>query len=151
MKQAMTPEERRERAYHQKAEEAQGKLTRAFGLLRKEGFVTRQRFSCCRGCAGSALVTEQKAKQAAGKKVPKGYVFYTKQDGFLEHVGQAALRPRKVYLSYGEFNSKGSGVTSDLTGHKVVKALREAGLAFEWNGNPDTCIVVDPCPGLWDS
>lgn len=127
------------------AEGAKEKLTRAFLFLRKEGFVARQRFSCCRGCAGSALTNEQQEKQAAGKKLPKSYVYYTKQDGFLD-----GNRVRKLYLSFGDFTKKGQGEPTDTSGYTIVKALKEAGLAFEWDGNPMTCIVVDPCPGLWD-
>lgn len=130
------------------SEEAKGKLTRAFALLRKEGFVARQRFSCCRGCAGCALATEQQEKQAAGEKLPKSYVYYTKQEGFISTYG--GEHATKLYLSFGDFTSEGQGEPTDTSGYTIVKALKEAGLEFQWNGNPESCIVVDPCPGLWD-
>ncbi len=123
--------------------DAQDKLTRAFALVRKRGVVARQRFMCCRSCAGCALASDLAAKvtkDARGKDKFKGVVFYTKQGGFFD-----GNRPCSCYLSFGQVDTVEHGALGLPTvevGKIVVECLREVGLAFEWDGTGDKCIEV---------
>lgn len=133
------------------ADAAQAKLATAFAAIRKEGVIARQRFSCCRSCAGVALANEVEVKIDAGKKPPKGAVFYSKQQGFLQGSGRRA-EVHKLFLSFGSLHTEKHGEIGDTleVGKIVCKALTDVGLAFKWDEDPDKCIEIDPCPTLWD-
>jgi len=79
--------------------EAQVKLNKAFQLLRKQGLIAKQRFACCRGCAGCRLANDITETLDKGGKRPLGAVFYTKQDGFFDNPKGRHPKPRKLYLT----------------------------------------------------
>lgn len=130
------------------AVEAKEKLNEAFKMLRQKGLVAKQKFLCCRGCAGCQLAHDITESLDKGRKAPKGAVFYTKQDGFFD-----GNRPRKLYLSFGSVETQKHGVIGDPTvkvGELICWALDAVGLHWEWDGTEGSTIVVDPCPGLWN-
>ncbi len=115
-------------------------LSSAFVALRKAGFVARQNFSCCQGCATAALT-------AVPENIGKKAVFFTKQDG-------EGLEPRKprhlatapeqeVYMTFGiiEDDTKGDDQVKAV-GEEAVKILKAAGLKVEWNGDAGTRLLV---------
>lgn len=150
----MSYEEKR-RAREEATFASQEKLNEAFKLLRKEGLIARQRFSCCRGCAGCEIADEVSGKVDAGKKLPKGAVFYTRQGGFWggSTPGSRFARPTKCYLSFGNVSTSKHGdigLPTVEVGKLICKVLDKVGLHYEWDGTEDQCIMVDPCPGLWN-
>lgn len=132
-----------------KIQEAKNRLTLAFALLRKKGLIARQRFSCCRSCAGYELATyasDAVDKDSRQKDKIKGCVFYTRQSDFVEKYGRS-YRACSLYLSFGQLETTkhgGIGLETVEVGKLVCECLKEVGLPFEWDGNPDECILVDP-------
>jgi len=136
------------------AEKAKEGLNKAFRALRKQGFIARQNYSCCRGCAGNEIANQVTAKIDAGKLKDtfKGAVFTTRQDQMFEESRYGSLTIHKVYLAYGPVDTAKhgeQGVSTKEAGDLVVAALKEAGVSFEWDGDGDSCILVNPCPGEW--
>ncbi len=118
--------------------DAKRKLNRAFRRLRGySNLVAKQNYWCCTGCA-SANIAESRASNSWG------YVFYTKQTGFIRDDGSKKVR--KLVLNFGTF---GYDRRQAAIGRLVKEALEECGLHIEWDGSPGTSITVDPCPGLW--
>jgi hypothetical protein len=125
------------------------KLNQAFALLRKQGFIARQNFSCCQSCAGCEIANKVSANLDKGMdpKAFKGCVFYTKQDG-------EALKPygrhnqdrfTHMYLSYGpvDTDKHGSqGLNSKEVGQALLQVLTSVGIEVEWDGNENTRIAV---------
>lgn len=132
---------------------SQKKLNKAFAQLRREGLLAKQGFSCCRSCAGSELATLIENLIETGEARPNGVVFYSKQEGFRgSSVRESKFR--RLYLSFGSVTTTkygDVGLPTVEVGQMLAKALTEAGLTFEWDGSPNSTIVVDPCPGLWPS
>ena len=113
-------------------------LTAAFAALRKQGFIARQRFSCCSGCAGSELATYVGEMPAAKRAKVRGVVFYTRQD--------FANKSKFLHIKYGPVDSAKVGKVGLPTvevGQAVFEALRAAGLNPEWDGSPDKTIIVE--------
>lgn len=118
------------------------KLTKAFKLLRKEGLIAKQNFSCCGSCATSEIGEQAKIKAKKVGKFPKGYVQYNRQstEG-IEIFGS-------VHISYGAFYSrndiKRTECFTDIEiGELIVAKMKEVGLKTEWNGDADKCVKVD--------
>lgn len=135
------------------ADEAQKKLNEAFKILRKEGLIARQRFSCCNGCAGGEIANDVEKMLDAGRKAPKGATFYSTQGGFVESPNSRRFaRVRKLYLSFGSVQTEKHGEVGLPTvevGKMICAALDKVGLHYEWDGTENQTIVIDPCPGLW--
>lgn len=71
------------------------------------------------------------AAQAEGNDV-KGYVFYHMQDT------ENAVEGNGVFFNYGATD----GRMAEDTARMLVEALKEAGLAPEWNGSVNTRVFV---------
>jgi hypothetical protein len=118
------------------------KLNLAFRLMRKKGLIAYQNYSCCSNCAGIEITNEAEQRIEAGKATPesiKGCCFYHRQDAESRDAG------RSFYLAYGPMDSAKHdeiGLDTAEVGKLVVEALREAGVGFEWDGNPNTRIEV---------
>lgn len=88
-------------------------LNRAFKSLENAGYYAKQNYWCCSSCAWSDIGNSR-------DKV----VFYHEQDAdMLRECG-------KVYLAW-------SG-----DAREIVAILKGAGLIVEWNGDPNTRILV---------
>ena len=90
------------------------RLTAAFEQLRLKGYAAFENHWCCSSCGWSAIPDEQ-ADRA---------VFYHSQDY------NQFVETRTGYLVW-------SG-----DGQEICNTLTEAGLRVEWNGSPDTRILV---------
>lgn len=115
-------------------------LGEAFKRMRKAGLLARQRFECCGSCAGYAMAERATELVDKGKRDRiMGSVFYHRQDA-------ADLDDRGfVYLAYGPLETAKHGTVGKPTeevGKMVTRILAEVGLAFEWDGNPNTRILV---------
>lgn len=93
---------------------ANNALTRAFQGLRDLGYFARQNFKCCQGCGWAAAPKDRRDKA----------VFYHAQDN------EDRIEGKPVFLSW-------SG-----DGNEIVTALRAHGLTVEWDGDPNTRILV---------
>lgn len=118
------------------------KLTEAFKLLRKEGLIAKQNFSCCGSCGTYEIGEQAKIKAKKVGKFPKGYVMYNRQstEG-IETFGS-------VNLSYGAFYSRNDirrkECFTDLEIGRLIEAkMKEVGLKTEWNGDVHKCVSVD--------
>lgn len=100
-------------------------LTSAFRALRKQGYVCRQNFLCCGGCASSALDDVFTKRGVPVDSPLRKAVYYHSQDA-------ADLREEGwTYLGWA-----GDGAV-------IVAALEGAGLRVKWDGRPETRILVE--------
>ena len=114
------------------------KLDQAFKALRKLGYVAKQNYLCCSSCAGAQIAHDIRNMSLADRAKVKGCVFYHKQGGdsmrdygrFMLHFG-----PVKV-------DNETIGSMAWACGIDACRALGDAGLKFEWNQKPDSCIEV---------
>jgi hypothetical protein len=118
--------------------ESKNRLTKAFRALRREGLVAKQKFMCCRNCAGTKIGNDVEAMPEEERAKIKGAVFYTTQDAEPERNG--------LYLAYGPIETEKHGTIGEHTravGARIVKALRAEGLKVKWDGSPNTRIHVE--------
>ena len=116
-------------------------LTKAFQTLRKQGFIARQNFSCCSGCAGYELTEMASDRKDKGVEV-KGAVFYHRQDA---EVFGSRSRSNFLMIRFSPLDSTKHGVIGlpqEVIGDAVVAALKEQGLSVRWNGLASECIKV---------
>ena len=114
------------------------KLTEAFKIMRKKGLIARQRFQCCRTCAGYELGTILDDLIDKEKPMPQGGVYYTKQDA------ECFRDTGKGWLSFGliENKDKKTPLSTLDVGKIVCEALSKVGLKFEWDEDPNLRIQV---------
>lgn len=95
----------------------------AFKQLRREGYAARMNFSCCGSCGSYEL------SEVVKERGLNGYVFWNRQtnDAFDGEELKSSL-----WLAWD----------GDAT--VIVKALRDAGLNVEHDGEASRCIEVKP-------
>ena len=119
------------------------KLTEAFAGLRKAGFIARQRFSCCSGCAGAEIAQDVAKMPEKSRQSIQGSVFYTRQG--------MSDREDSCWINYGPVEVYGVGTfgrPATEVGQAIVKQLTEVGLSYEWDGSGETSIRVVATPGM---
>jgi len=107
------------------------RLDRAFEALERSGIVARQNFACCQNCGRYEIVDEVAGVRSARRRVD-GFVFYHMQDT------DSAVRDGTLHLRYD--GTTGNDTT--VIGTRIVTALRTAGLAPAWSGDPQKAIEV---------
>lgn len=120
-------------------------LNQAFKKLRALGFVARQNFSCCNGCAGAEIAGDVAALSEGRRAHVAGAVFYTRQDTDCMYDRRGAFRG--TWVTYGPVTCSKVGtfgLPAAEVGKAVAEALREVGLGVEWDGDPATRIWVGP-------
>jgi len=114
------------------------RLIKVFRELRKEGFLARANFMCCRNCAGSELACRAEELYEKGKKV-KGAVFWTRQD-------EENLRNNgRMYISYGPCITRKYGLIglpTEVVGRKLCEKLSAYNVPYQWDGNPNVRVLV---------
>jgi hypothetical protein len=120
--------------------ERKAKLNEAFKLMRGEGLVARQSFTCCRSCAGCELVAIVGKMTPAKQQALKGAAFYTRQDA----KGMSARRFAGVYIGFGpvETIAVDLGLPAVEVGRIVVRCLEAVGLPVEWSGSEHERVWV---------
>lgn len=124
------------------------KIAAAFANLRRQGFWALQNYECCQGCAGYAVATRASEAKDAGKRLPQGVIFFTKQDGAGPSARVARCgggREWRLMIAYGDVDTQKHGrigLPTAEVGHALVAALREVGLEPTWDGDPNTRISV---------
>ena len=118
------------------------KLKDAFALLRKEGLIAKQNFSCCGSCASYEIGEQARKRAKKFGKYPKGCVFYNRQST------QGMYETGTVYLSYSGFETRNGKLRKECLsdteiGELIVDKMSEVGLATDWNGDPAKCVMVD--------
>ncbi|MFD4694773.1 DUF6891 domain-containing protein [Streptomyces sp. NPDC058463] len=103
------------------------RVERAFAALDGRGITARENFTCCRSCGTGEIHSE-------GSEDARGFVFFHHQ------CTDAVAEGRGLSLYYGGFD--GSARTTAAVGREVADSLREAGLPVEWDGSPDSSILV---------
>ncbi|MFE2019647.1 DUF6891 domain-containing protein [Streptomyces sp. NPDC059499] len=103
------------------------RVERAFAALDGRGITARENFTCCRSCGTGEIRSE-------GSEGARGFVFFHSQgtDAVAEGHGLA--------LYYGGFD--GSAETTAAVGREVAESLRASGLPVEWDGSPDSSILL---------
>jgi len=110
------------------------KLTAAFKLMRKEGLIARQNFSCCGSC-GSVEMSTALATKKNEEKI--GYCFYHRQDA-------DALYRGSVYLAFGACDEDAVGDDADVkVGAIVALACLKADLKVTWNGSTTVRVLAE--------
>jgi len=98
--------------------------------------VARQHFTCCQSCGhaeiGHEIAQALQLRGAAGAIL--GYAFYHWQDT------ESAVDDGTLCLAYGATRD-GKAAALEV-GHSIVRALKEAGLSAEWDGDLGRRIVV---------
>lgn len=114
------------------------KLLEVFKELRKEGFLARANFMCCRTCAGYDLACRAEKLYDQGKEI-KGAVFWTRQDE------QDFRRSNKMYIAYGPLGTKKHGtigLPAETVGKILCEKLTKYNIPYNWDGNPNVRILV---------
>lgn len=94
-------------------------LNAAFRDLRKQGFIAKQNFLCCQGCAWSQIHRDH-----PGLADDANVIFYHKQDT------DAAKEDGELWLAW-------SG-----NGEMICSTLRRHGFTVDWDGQPNTRIKI---------
>jgi hypothetical protein len=120
------------------------RLRAAFADLRKAGYLARQNYLCCYGCAGYALTGRAAELVAAGKAV-RGAVFYHRQDADdLAKLGRCYLGFGPLHHSPGAGKPEQTiGIHPEEVGYELMAVLHRHNIAAAWDGNPDTRILID--------
>lgn len=107
------------------------RLDRAFQALERRGIVARQQFSCCQGCGSREIWDEVDEAKAAGVPV-RGHTYFHQQDT------ERAAEGLGLYMAFGSVRGGGDAEV----GREIVEVLRAHGLDAEWDGSPETRILV---------
>ncbi|MBV6696121.1 DUF6891 domain-containing protein [Kitasatospora aureofaciens] len=125
------------------------RLEAAFDALEEEGIVAAMDFTCCASCGYAEIGGE-------ADEDSRGFVFFHQQDTERAAAGQGLM------LRYGGFRTAdepdgphgtdgpdGSAERRTVEiGRAVAAALTAAGLPVEWDGSPETSILVAPLEWL---
>lgn len=138
----------------QEIENVRGRVGCAFKALRALGFIARQNFLCCGGCASSQIASDFGAMPKSKQNKVRGAVFFHRQDRERLDDGGA------LFIRFGAIDTECkcgqenphrastadlSGMSTADVGDAVRIALEAEGLKVEWDGDPDKCIEVVGC------
>ncbi len=129
-----------------------GSLHDAFGELNALGYLAREDFSCCSGCAGYELT------ELAVQAIKAGRTAESIRGWIAQHEdAENFASDRDFYLAYGPMESTEFGMigrSDEEVGREVVQVLAKHGVQTEWNGDGRTRILVrvasvsDPRPEI---
>jgi effector-binding domain-containing protein len=110
--------------YSENYSENKEKLNKLFKFFRKTGYVARQNFACCGGCACAEL-----SNYFEKKGIPEGdkrkAIYYHSQD-----TARFRENPKSVMLGWN-----GDGT-------EIVNLIQQLGLKANWNGTDSQRIEV---------
>jgi len=105
---------------------------RAFTKLEKQGFFAAENFGHCADCAGRDVF-----KNAAAGNKPKCVLYTSTETAQMQSTGVCIIRYGVSYHIKSEYAHKAK---VREVGREVAKALADAGLAVEWDDDPETAI-----------
>ena len=112
--------------------DSKDKTRKMFASLRKQGFLARQNYMCCGGCAGTVIYDDLKDGQR--------YVTYHQQNNDAFHERDLT---RGLYVAFGA--KDGTDEETTQAGAQVALAAMRVGLRVEWDGTGSTRICLhDP-------
>lgn len=114
------------------------RLDIAFAQLAEKGIVTRHNFDCDSDEDGEdleAIINEMDQVIAAGNRA-RGYAFYHQQDT------EAVVDGNGLCISFGTGSRNESEQAALRIGNEVADALRQQGLAVDWDGTWSKRISV---------
>lgn len=114
------------------------RIHKVLKALRREGFIARWNYMCCRSCGGAAIAQDAEEIIDKGRPAPAGCVFNSKQD--VQHQG------KQILIGFGRIYTARHGAVGMSTlrvGRRLAAALDAEGIPFEWDGKADTRITVD--------
>lgn len=114
------------------------RLDIAFALLAEKGIVTRHHFDCDgdeEGEDDEDIIDEMDRVIAAGHRA-RGYAFYHQQDT------EAVVDGNGLCISFGTGSRDESEQAALRIGNEVADALRQQGLAVDWDGTWSRRISV---------
>jgi len=117
----------------------QAELNKAFSELRKMGYIARQNFECCGSCAGYAIAEKASEMVSAGRKAPRGAVYYHRQSGGCRDAGE------NFYIYFGQIDTSEHGeigIETEEVGKEVMEVFERNGIKARWNGDPNEAILV---------
>lgn len=121
------------------------KLDKAFKRLRKNGLIARQNFSCCGSC-GSYEIATRMEELLKDNKQALGYVFYNRQSAEALRGNGRNPADGRLYISYADGSTSkfpnNIPKSTEEIGKMLAIALTDAGLVVEWDGNPDSSVLV---------
>lgn len=106
------------------------RLIQAFEVLRSNGVVCCENFSCCGNCGSHEVWEVIEVAQSMGREI-QGYVFYHQQDT------DNAVEGHGLYFNYGSVDGASETIAAQL-----VAELQKAGLSPTWNGSLSTRVFV---------
>ena len=124
-------------------DESKKLLNELFSRLRKQGFMAKQNFLCCGGCASYALASrigELVDADGLQREKIKGVVFYHSQDT------ERLRNTGKVFLSYGPVDTEVAGpvgIDAVSVGNAIKKICEDLKLKIEWDGKGNSRICID--------
>jgi hypothetical protein len=104
----------------------------AFAALEKRGVIALQNFSCCGNCGHGEALAEM--KQEALERPLHGYAFYHAQDTERAAAGDG------LYIAFGDDTTNAE--SQEAVAGEIVTALRDAGLAPEWDASVNQRVFV---------
>jgi len=113
-------------------------INEVFKAMRKRGYLAKQNYLCCMGCASAALATLGDTLKDHGKD-PRGCVYYHRQD--TEHWKSG----KSLFLRFGNFDTikyGEYGASMVTVGNELCEELMNQDLHFIWNGDPSMCVEV---------
>lgn len=106
------------------------RLVQAFEVLRANGVVCCENFSCCGNCGSHEIWDVVEMAQSMGKKI-QGYVFYHQQDT------ENAVEGHGLHFNYDSVDGPSETIAALL-----VAELQNSGLKPTWNGSTSTRVFV---------
>ena len=118
------------------------RLREAFSNLRKQGYLARQRFSCCSSCAGSELACYVRDMQPRRSERVQGGVFYHRQDADAlrgTYMSDLAIRYGRIHVHE---TSKAYG-KEDVIPRAGIAKLHSQGLSLMPEGREQNLTTQD--------
>lgn len=105
---------------------------RAFRRLEKQGFFAAENFGHCADCAARDVF-----KNARAENRPKCVLYTSAETAQMQATGVCTIRYGVPYVYQSEDSHK---ARVREVGREVAQALTDAGLAVEWDDDPETAI-----------
>jgi hypothetical protein len=111
------------------------RLDAALAELESRGVVARQNFTCC-GTCGNSEIWGEIDNAPGGRESVRGYVYYHEQDT------ERAASGGRLFFSYGANSDGPDPAGTAVVGRELADVLKRAGFTVEWDGDPDSRVLV---------